>query len=136
MDFLNKYKIYPTNILKDKNALEYSGHFFDFDSKRYIFRKGKKTPTKTGYFVTFYKRIKINMPFDEKDEFDYFLIYVKDEENEILFSIPKTDLLQLGYISKEDKGGKMAFRIYAPWNQNLNDQATKTFEKQKKFILN
>jgi hypothetical protein len=76
----NKCGFEILNIKAEKESLEYCAHRLEINNKKIVFRQAKITPTKTGQFVTLWKR-KTNKsliePFEINDELDLFVINVK-----------------------------------------------------------
>ena len=68
-----------TDLEPEAESQEYGAHRFKLNDKKIIFRVAKITPTKTGQFVSIWKRNKqgITTPFDHKDEVDFLLIVTK-----------------------------------------------------------
>jgi len=116
----------------DKESKEYNACDFTIDNKKIKYRSAKTTPTKTGKFVTLWKRSAEGsvIPHDLDDEFDQVIITYSNSE---YFSFPKSELAKHGIISNQSAEGKRAFRIYSPDLKNLNKQATKTQKWQMSF---
>lgn len=125
------------NIHKDPESAEYGACSFNLNDHRIIFRVGKITPTKMGQFVTFWKRIgnKPIMPYDMVDQFDFFMVVVRNQDHFGLFVFPKEVLYAKGIISKDGKGGKRAMRIYPAWDVADNSQAKKTQAWQLSYFF-
>jgi hypothetical protein len=109
-------------------SLEYEASTFEINHRCVQFRSGKITPTKSGQFVTFWKRIGKGpiMPFDMEDPFDLFVVNVRHGAHLGQFVFPKSVLVEKGIVSKLGKGGKRAMRIYPSWCIPDNSQAQKT----------
>ena len=116
------------NIVAALESQEYSAHDFQVEEKKVQFRVAKITPTKTGQFVTIWKRNEqgITAPFDVSDDFDFFIIATQKENNFGVFIFPKTVLHQNSILSDEKKDGKRGIRVYPPWDLTTNKQAQKT----------
>ena len=101
-------------------------------------RIGKTTPKKHGQFVTLWNRSKdgIIIPLDAADEFDFVVICVRKESNFGQFVFPKSALLEKGILSVNGDGGKLALRVYPPWESSLNKQALKSQKWQVGYFLN
>lgn len=121
-----------SSLIQEIESQDYGACSFELNNKKIIFRVAKITPTKTGQFVTFWKRIGKGpiMPFDIKDQFDLFIVSVRNKDHFGQFIFPKEVLFQKGFISKDSKGGKRAMRVYPPWDIANNKQAQKTQEWQ------
>lgn len=117
-----------TNLVKEEESREYGASTFEMNGKRIKFRVGKITPTKIGQFVTLWKRIGDGaiLPHDLADASVLFVVSVRNAEYFGQFVFPKTILFAKGVVSKEGKGGKLAMRIYPPWDLAENTQAKKT----------
>lgn len=102
-----------------------------------LFRIAKKTPTKTGWFVTIYKRRSDNniAPYDIADRIDFVVIAVCDNNNIGEFIFPKSVLLKKNIFGQNGKEGKQAIRVYTPWDKITSEQAAKTQKWQSKFFV-
>ncbi|WP_215223464.1 MepB family protein [Echinicola shivajiensis] len=116
---------------KDYNACK-----FTLNNKRIISRKAKKTPKKKGQFVTFWKRSENGpiAPFDETDQFDFFIVNVQTENNYGQFVFPKSTLIKNGIITSKNRPGKRAFRVYPKWDSVKSGQAEKTQKWQLDYF--
>lgn len=101
---------------------------FELDGQKIIGRISKITPTKTGQFVTIWKRNKkgTTEPFDIQDDFEFIIIISKSGESIGQFIFPKSVLAEKGIISQDKKNGKRGIRMYPPWDTVTNKQAAKT----------
>ena len=115
------------NLSKEAESEEYGAFVFEINNRRIKFRVGKITPTKTGQFVTLWKRIGdgVIQPHDLDDPFDFFVVSVRNAKHYGQFVFPKMILFEKGVVSKDGKGGKRAMRIYPPWDITENRQAKK-----------
>ena len=79
------------NIVLEKESQEYAAASFRLNNHRILFRASKITPTKTGQFVTLWKRINGGpiQPFDENDPIDFVIISVRSDKNHGQFIFPK-----------------------------------------------
>ena len=125
------------NICRQAESAEYGACTFDMNNRHIIFRVAKITPTKVGQFVTFWKRIGNSpiMPFDMADDFDLFVVAVRDHNHFGQFVFPKDVLQAKGIISKDGKGGKRAMRVYPLWDVTDNSQAKKTQAWQLNYFV-
>lgn len=116
------------NLKLENESADYGAAEFEMNNRHIKFRAGKITPTKTGQFVTFWKRIGKGpiMPHDFEDPFDLFVVGVRAANHFGQFVFPKTVLSEKGLVSKREEGGKRAMRIYPPWDEADNLQAKKT----------
>lgn len=136
-------KAYEPNALflqdlhPEKESLEYGACFFILNTHRIQFRTSKITPTKTGQFVTLWKRIGTGpiIPYDMEDPVDYFIVSVRDRQRLGQFIFPKEILRQKGYVSQNRIGGKRAMRVYPPWVITDSTQAQKTQAWQQVYFV-
>lgn len=126
-----------TNLLIHPESSEYEACSFTLNGKNIEYRTSKITPTKTGQFVTIWKRNKdgITAPFDISDKFDFVIISSKSEDKIGQFIFPKSILAEKGIISNKGKGGKRGTRVYPPWDNVDNKQAKKTQNWQIKYFV-
>ena len=94
-----------TKIEKEAESEDYGACVFEMNNRRITFRVGKITPTKTGQFVTFWKRIGRGpiMPYDMADPIDLFIVSVRSNEQFGQFVFPKAVLCQKGFVSDKQK---------------------------------
>jgi hypothetical protein len=125
------------NIRKEVESAEYGACSFDMNNQHIIFRVGKITPTKIGQFVTLWKRIGKGpiMPYDTADQFDFFVVAVRNKNRLGQFVFPKNVLREKGIISQYGKGGKRAMRLYPSWDIADNPQAKKTQTWQLHYFV-
>lgn len=125
------------NIKPESESQEYTALTFQLTNYKILFRKAKITPTKTGQFVTFWKRNEkgITVPFESTDDFDYFIIDTKTASNFGIFIFPKSVLHENKVISDEKIEGKRGIRVYPSWDETTNKQAQKTQVWQSKYFL-
>jgi hypothetical protein len=121
-------KLVVTNFTTAIESKEYGACHFQLNKRSIICRNAKITPTKTGQFVTFWKRDKngIIAPYNETDKLDFYVVNVQTESQLGQFVFPKTILIKHGIISTSQKEGKRAFRVYPSWDITNNKQAQKT----------
>ena len=126
-----------TNFKRNIESKEYGACSFELSGKIIEHRVSKITPTKTGQFVTIWKRNKegVTEPFDITDEIDFINITSKSGENFGQFVFPKSVLADKGIITKNGKEGKRGIRVYPPWDIATNKQAEKTQRWQTKYFL-
>lgn len=126
-----------TEFRPHPESQEYEACSFKLNGKKVEFRSSKITPTKTGQFVTIWKRNKegITEPFDISDDFDFMIICSKTEEKIGQFIFPKSVLREKGVISQNSKGGKRGIRVYPPWDEAENKQAEKTQSWQLRYFV-
>lgn len=123
----------PCNLICNKcipeaESREYGACDLEMNDRRIKFRVGKTTPTKSGQFVTLWKRNPGGpiLPFDLDDPVDFFVVSVRSNEHFGQFVFPISVLYEKGVVSKNGKGGKRAMRVYPSWDLTENRQAKKT----------
>ena len=101
-----------------------------------LLRDGKITLKKRGFFATVWKRGNDGKthPYDSSDPYDKLIISVESSQRLGKFIFPKNILIKHGIFSNKGNGGKRGFRLYPPWEKDLNKQATKTQEWQVEFF--
>lgn len=126
-----------SNIEEDKECREYSGFNFNVNNHNIKFRVSKITPTKTGQFVTIWKRNTNGetAPFDINDHIDFYLIASFKETFSGVFIFPKEILLEKGILSDGKKTGKRGIRVYPSWDKAESKQAQKTQDWQIQYFL-
>ncbi len=126
-----------TNFKQSSESLEYAACSFILNGKIIQYRNSKITPTKTGQFVSIWKRNNngITEPFHILDDFDFIVITSRNDDNLGQFIFPKSVLADNGIITQNDKEGKRGIRVYPPWDIATNKQAAKTQSWQTKYFL-
>lgn len=116
------------NFVQEAESQDYGATEFKMNNMFIRFRAAKITPKKIGQFVTFWKRMGQGpiMPYDSTDAFDYLIVSVRSGERLGQFVFPKAALCMQGYVSKNATGGKLAMRVYPPWDITESRQAQKT----------
>ena len=125
------------NFVPEQESSEYYAHSYCLKAKNIRFRIAKKTPTKTGWFVTLWKRGTDNIiaPYDESDPIDFVVIAILDRNKIGEFIFPKSILLKKNIFSTNNKGGKRATRVYSPLNEAKSAQAFKTQKWQNQYFV-
>jgi hypothetical protein len=120
----------------EAESSEYGACTFDLNNLNIRFRSAKITPTKTGQFVTLWKRINQGpiQPFDSTDPIDLFIISTRKDNQFGLFIFPKSILITKEIVS-DTKEGKRAIRVYPPWDITASKQAQKTQKWQLDYFL-
>ncbi len=115
---------------------EYDACQFELSGRTIISRSAKITPKKVGQFVTFWKRnIKgVIEPFNEADQFDFYVVNVRKAEKLGQFVFPKAILVKKGMLSSAHNEGKRGFRVYPSWDITTNKQAERTQQWQLPFF--
>lgn len=144
-DFLHETNTFVFNQLGleiksvhlEKESAGYHACQLQLNGKKLLFRTAKTTPTKTGQFVTLWKRASngIIAPFAIEDDFDFVIINTKTENHFGQFVFPFSVLAYHGVICSHTKEGKRALRVYPPWNKTMSKQAQKTQEWQLDYFL-
>lgn len=121
----------------EKESAAYGACTFTLNEFSIKFRIAKTTPTKTGQFVTIWKRNKSGSiePFHILDSLDFIIISTRSGDHFGQFVFPKFVLLQQGIISGNGKEGKRGIRVYPPWDKPTNKQAVQTQQWQAKYFL-
>ena len=94
-----------------------------------VLRVAKTTPTKTGQFVTVWKRAHAGAeiaPLDDGDAIDLVIIFASDASQHGYFILSRAMLLEQGVMSRAGQGGKRALRVYPPWCAPQSKQALRT----------
>lgn len=127
-----------SNVFKELESREYLAHTFKLNSLNIKFRKAKITPTKTGQFVSIWKRneIGITVPHSISDDFYFYIIAVQKQIEFGVFIFPKKVLHQNKILSDDFKEGKRGIRVYPNWDLTTNKQAEKTQLWQSKYFFN
>lgn len=122
-------------ILEPESS-EYGACTFILNNLNVRYRTAKITPTKTGQFVTLWKRIDKGpiQPFDSNDPIDLFIISARKDDHFGLFIFPKSVLITKEIVS-DKKEGKRAIRVYPPWDTTTSKQAQKTQKWQLDYFL-
>jgi hypothetical protein len=136
--------------IAESESKEYGAYTFKVNGLSILFRVAKITPTKTGQFVTLWKRHENGaiQPIDTSDHIDLFVISTRKESDWGQFVFPKSVLLEKGILSNSvqlpehgaiisgtNHGGKRAIRVYPPWDKTTNKQAQKTQQWQLEYFI-
>lgn len=126
-----------TNLKQNLESAEYGACSFKLNGKTVQYRVSKITPTKTGQFVTIWKRNTkgISAPFDILDDLDFIIITSRNGNSFGQFIFSKSVLADNGIITRNGKEGKRGIRVYPPWDIAPNKQALKTQSWQTKYFL-
>jgi hypothetical protein len=122
---------------QESESIDYSAYRFYLNEKFICYREAKITPTKTGQFVTLWKRSRLGTiePFDSTDLIDFVFVSVRKNDLFGQFIFPKDVLLEKGVFSTATTEGKRAIRVYPPWDETNNKQAKKTQNWQVKYFF-
>tara|TARA_R110001592_G_scaffold59171_6_gene179518 strand:+ start:2880 stop:3383 length:504 start_codon:yes stop_codon:yes gene_type:complete len=126
-----------THFSLEKESQEYGACTFELNGLQIVSRNAKVTPTKTGQFVTLWKRLNNGpiQPFDASDNIDFVIVNVRSENQIGQFVFPKKVLLEKGVFTNPSKEGKRAIRVYPLWDKPLSKQALKTQQWQLDYFL-
>lgn len=133
---LNSSDVTITKVLPEIQNAEYDAFRFTIAGHTARFRNAKITPKKNGQFVAFWEKNTAdkNQPFHANNTPDLLIIAVNDSLNTGYFIFPKHILITKKIISDKDSIGKMALRIYPPWDLAMSIQAKKTQVWQNYFF--
>lgn len=125
-----------TQPILEAESSEYGACTFVLNNLNIRYRTAKITPTKTGQFVTLWKRINQGsiQPFDSTDPIDLFIVSTRKDNNFGLFIFPKSILITKEIVT-DKKEGKRAIRVYPPWDITTSKQAQKTQKWQLDYFL-
>jgi hypothetical protein len=126
-----------TDLKLNPESAEYGACSFRLNEHTVEYRVSKITPTKTGQFVTIWKRNKngITEPLDLSDDLDFIIITSKCGDNLGQFIFPKSVLASKGIITQNNKLGKRGIRVYPPWDIATNKQARTTQSWQINYFF-
>lgn len=133
----NKLDLEIKSVYLEKESADYNACQLLLNEKKALFRTAKITPTKTGQFVTLWKRIPKGpiAPFTIEDIFDLVIINTETENHFGQFVFPKTIFIEKGIFSTDLKEGKRAIRVYPPWDKTTSKQAQKTQQWQLEYFV-
>jgi len=126
-----------SNFVFNKESQDYDACTFEINSRKVIYRKAKITPTKSGQFVTLWKRDEngVTLPLDSNDEIDLVVIDTLSANQLGQFVFPRAVLVEKGILSNKRKEGKRGFRVYPLWDITTSKQAQKTQSWQLEYFL-
>lgn len=133
----NKLGIEIKSVSLEKESALYNACQLVLNNRKVLFRTAKITPTKTGQFVTLWKRIPNTSiaPFEINDDFELVIIQTKTETQLGYFIFQKNLLIEKGIFSTDSKEGKRALRVYPSWDQTTSKQAQKTQQWQLDYFM-
>lgn len=125
-----------SKLKRNAESTVYGACSFQLNDMKIEYRVSKTTPTKTGQFVTIWKRSEegITTPFDLSDDIDLVVITSRRGEHMGQFIFPKSVLVQQGIFSQNEKGGKRGIRVYPPWDTTHSQQAARTQSWQIQYF--
>ncbi|MEJ5104147.1 MepB family protein [Chryseobacterium sp. MYb328] len=126
-----------SNVEEELECKEYSGFNLTLNDWKIKFRISKITPTKTGQFVTIWKRSENGetAPFNSTDDIDFYLVAAFKNNLSGIFIFPTHILAEKGILSHGKKIGKRGIRVYPAWDKAESKQAQKTQDWQTKYFL-
>ncbi|MGK5037841.1 MepB family protein [Janthinobacterium sp. LB3P118] len=119
----------PQAPVPEAESADYGACRAELHGQRLLLRMAKTTPTKSGQFVTVWKRPHADAeiaPLDEADPVDVVIIAVGDGAQHGFFVFSRAVLLERGVMSRAGSGGKRALRVYPPWCVPESGQAQRT----------
>lgn len=125
------------SILREDQNSKYEGTVFQLNGYSYRMRLAKLTPKKQGYFVAVWEKNAAgkNQAFGYEQSPGKLIIAVVDGEKCGQFIFPKDVLLKRGILKNAKQKGKMAFRVYPSWIENLNETAKNTQAWQREYFI-
>ena len=112
---------------EDPKGLDYQSCWLGLNGCTVAFRVAKTTPDRPGHFVTMWKRPSLGseiVPLDSSDGIDFVVVSVnsqgssgKSYRGQFVFN--KHVLIEQGIMSQDTKPGKLAFRVFPPWSEDL-----------------
>lgn len=125
------------NVAAEKESQEYFAHNFELNKQKVKFRMAKITPTKTGQFVSIWKRNEkgITEPHNVDDYFEFYFIATRQAERFGVFIFNKTVLSENRILTSPKGKGKRGIRVYPNWSVTENKQAKKTQNWQTKYFV-
>ena len=126
-----------THIKAEEESADYGACTFRLNGNLIAFRAAKFTPTKTGQFVTVWKRSKEGpiRPFDSSDPIDFVVISTRNKERNGQFIFSRMVLCDKGIMTHNGKEGKRGMRVYPPWDQASSKQAANTQNWQADYFI-
>lgn len=126
-----------TNAKLNSESEDYAACSFELNNKIVQYRSSKITPTKTGQFVTVWKRNKkgATEPFDVSDEIDFIIVSSRSGDNFGQFIFPKNILADKEILTQNGVSGKRGIRVYPPWDIPKSKLAEKTQNWQINYFL-
>lgn len=122
-------------------AAAYSGCAFALtdangEETRAVFRAAKVTPAKAGLFVTLWKRDTCGgtRPYRASDGVDVLYVAARTDDGYGYFTFAARDLAEAGILTAGKSAGKRGFRLYTPWDGQLNATAARAWSWQRRFF--
>lgn len=133
----DKFDFKLLNFELNSENVAYGACSFELNGKKVHYRESKITPTKSGQFVSIWKRNKLGLTesFNISDDLEFIIISSKNGNDFGLFIFPKTVLIEKEIISNARKVGKRGIRVYPPWDIVSSKQASKTQKWQSNYFF-
>ncbi len=133
----SKLNIALQNIKLENESTAYSACAFQINKLSILYREANITPTKTGQFVTIWKRnnVGITEPFYVNDNIHLVVIICRSGEKFGQFVFPKSILSEKRIFTKNNVEGKRGIRVYPPWDITTSKQAMQTQAWQLEYFL-
>jgi hypothetical protein len=133
----NQNNLLISEVHEEKQNSDYEGLILSLGDHSIRSRLAKKTPTKSGYFVVAWEKNEYNQnkPFDDENSPDLLMTSIIDQAKAGLFIFPKSILIKHKILNSGNIKGKMAFRVYPSWENNLNNTAVKTQSWQAPYFV-
>lgn len=123
-------------VVAEAEGAAYGACRFACEGRTLVFRVARTTPTKTGQFVTLWKRPGHQIaPFDASDDIDGVVVLAASAGHSGYFIFSKPALIAHGVFSSAAQAGKRAFRLYPPWSAASAPQALKSQRWQADYFL-
>ncbi|MDD2878808.1 MAG: MepB family protein [Rhodoferax sp.] len=124
-------------LAAEPESADYGACALVLNGLRIRFRVAKTTPTKTGQFVTLWKRVGGGpiQPFELSDPVDTFVVSTRSGPNFGQFVFPKAVLAAKDVVAKSGQGDKRAIRVYPPWASATSRQAHNTQTWQAAYFI-
>lgn len=116
----------------------YGAGIFSINHVTIRLRVAKVTPKKTGQFVVFWHKDSQNnnQAYAYDGAPDLTMIVVTSPQNKkSAFLFPKEVLWQKGILRTASQKGKMAMRVYPPWDEPISQQALLTKKWQSLYYV-
>lgn len=124
----------------DPKGLDYHSCSLGLNGCTVAFRVAKTTPDRPGHFVTLWKRPNAGaeiVPLNSVDGPDFVVVSVNSQgkcgklyRGQFVFN--KKVLIEKSIMSHDKKPGKLAFRVFPPWSEDLAQESIS--ESRKKSL--
>lgn len=120
----------------EKQNNEYGGATALIDGVLHRVRVAKITPKKIGQFVAIWEKDcrGVNIPFSADASPNFLSVFVFLNDKAGVFTFPKEVLVKRGVYRLDEEVGKMAFRLYPPWDIPLSKVALQTQKWQLEYF--